>query len=67
MPFRDWQFWVSTAVALACAWLLLRAVFPRRGKSECGGCASGAAARRTNAALTISAARKSGQSPVSDT
>jgi hypothetical protein len=28
LPWRDWQFWVVTAVALFAAWFVLRAVVP---------------------------------------
>ena len=32
MPWRDWQFWVVTAVAAAGLWALLRSF--RRGRSR---------------------------------
>ena len=28
LPWRDWQFWVVTVVALAAAWMVLRALVP---------------------------------------
>ncbi|MFO0873010.1 MAG: hypothetical protein U0575_03445 [Phycisphaerales bacterium] len=49
MPWRDWQFWIVTAVAAGGAWLVLRPLLPRRGAADrpCGNCASGAAARKS--------------------
>ena len=34
MPVGDWQFWVVTALALAGAWIVFRAVAPRRRKGN---------------------------------
>lgn len=28
LPWRDWQFWVVTIIALGAAWMVLRAVVP---------------------------------------
>jgi hypothetical protein len=46
MPWRDWQFWVVTAVFLGALVLAVRPLLPRRRGGACGGCASGATARR---------------------
>ena len=43
-PWADWQFWAVTAAAVWGGWALVRQLFPRRGASACGACASGAAA-----------------------
>ena len=33
-PVDDWQFWVATALAAGCVWLVLRPLLPRRAKSS---------------------------------
>jgi hypothetical protein len=58
MPWRDWQFWIVTALALAGAWLIARPFLPRkRGDGAapgCPNCASGSAASKPRrVALTI--------------
>ncbi len=47
MPWSDWQFWVVTLAATWAGYVILRQIFPARGKDDavvCGTCAAGAAA-----------------------
>jgi hypothetical protein len=48
MPLHDWQFWIVTLLAIGGAWMLIRAIAPRRSKSiddpACPNCAAGSAA-----------------------
>ncbi len=50
-PWTDWQFWLVTAIASWCAWIVLRQLLPRQKSStSCGACASGTAACAKQAA-----------------
>jgi hypothetical protein len=41
-PVGDWQFWVATAIAAACAWGIIAPLIPSRRKTPaCPGCPSG--------------------------
>jgi hypothetical protein len=41
-PINDWQFWVATAIAAACAWAIAAPLLPSRRKApSCPGCPSG--------------------------
>lgn len=39
MPWKDWQFWLATAVALVGLWFALRPFLPSRRDGDCGACA----------------------------
>ena len=60
-PVDDWQFWAATAVAAACAWLVMRPLLPSRRKApDCPGCPSGerrAEPASRKATLTIGGVR----------
>ena len=60
-PAGDWQFWVATAIAAACAWTIIRPLIPSRRKpTACPGCPSGekrAEAAPRKATLTIGGVR----------
>lgn len=57
MPWRDWQFWFVSALALLGVWTLARPFLSRRATpvdSGCPNCATGsAAAKPRRVALTV--------------
>jgi len=60
-PVGDWQFWVATAIAAACAWAIMMPLLPSRKKTpSCPGCPSGSPGSDQSqrpATLTIGGAR----------
>lgn len=59
MPWRDWQFWIVTALAAWGLWMLSRPFWPRRKtdpntSASCPNCSRGsAAAKSRKVPLTI--------------
>jgi len=47
MPWRDWQFWCVTVVAVLGVWAVLRQFLPKKGGGElpCSTCSAGLASR----------------------
>jgi len=60
MPWRDWEFWIVTTLAVVGVIVLLRPFIPRRKGSDasCPNCATGSAsAKPRRATLTIESKR----------
>jgi len=58
MPWRDWQFWLVSALAIWGLWVLARPFIPRRksaGDDEpaCPNCASGSSASKKKTARRV--------------
>ncbi len=49
LPLDDWQFWITTTLAAAAMFAVIRPFLPaqRKGKTNCPGCPSGESAHKT--------------------